>query len=197
MSSLKMLSRNHAVLVAVAAVFGLTGCTQAETEAAFVPASDWVEPDWMESARLEVANYHAEMLSCFDEFGVIGRPAPGSAMFTGGVIDADGNRPAEAFEIEQAAWDECEPRVGTPSLWSAPIDTMAYQRMLDTRACLVAHGFEIPDAPSQESWLAMINPWNPWSWFARNDSPWLDSQELETLMDRCPQSGANLQVILG
>jgi len=161
----------------------------------------WVEPAWMAEARLGVEEYHAAMLSCLAEFGVVGIAAPGGHVGTGGRtdedgvrIDAQGRSPAELQRLENQATRECQDRHPYPAHWTSTATEADYERTLQVRECLLAHGLQVQEPPPLEIWL--ISRWNPWrSAFSDNG---LGPAEVDHFMAACPQTGIhNVGIIFG
>jgi len=146
----------------------------------------------MAEARRGVAEYHTAMRNCLGEFGVVGMVAPGGLVATGGPTDGEGARtdaggmsPVELARLESQAMRECLNRVPYPPHWHNLPTEQDYQRMLENRECLIAHGLAIREPPALEAWL--ITRWNPWS-AAINDNG-LGIPEIEQFMEACPQHG--------
>lgn len=176
-----------AVVMALSPVAGLTGCSDSPQ-----PVGAYVEPGWMAQVRQDVERYTSEMLACLDEFGVTGTVAIGGRVLTGGITDDKGNLPPGVRELQDKASAECNARVEPPSAWVAPADAAAYARMLDVRACLIAQGRELPEAPSEEAWIEQAAtglPWNPYQVLVDPEAPRIPDTELAALMQTCPQSG--------
>lgn len=169
------------------AALGLTGCSDSAQ-----PVGAYVEPGWMAQVRQDVERYTSEMLACLDEFGVTGIVAIGGRVAGGGITDDKGNLPPGVRELQEKAFAECNARVEPPSAWGAPADAAAYARMLDVRACLIAQGRELPEAPSEEAWIEQAAtglPWNPYQVLVDPEAPRIPDAELAALMQTCPQSG--------
>jgi len=175
---------------------------------------DWVEPLWMEQARQELARYQGEMMDCLAEYGVVGVPRIGSdrVLVDAMPTDSEGNLDREAMRVNDAARQNCNDRVARPAhMPQAPAFASVrtpetYERMLDVRECLIAHGWDVREAPAFEAWALSPMPWNPWA----NQISWLqiedlfantpDREEFVRLVDQlegelrvaCPQDGASV-----
>ena len=170
-------------------IFATAACSTGQVHA----AADWEEPGWMAAARQSVEEYQTAMLSCLEEHGVQGRASFGSEVAVAGAADEHGVPITGSRAVMEAAGIACYERVPRPEHWSAPVDTGAYDRMLDVRSCLVAHGIDVPEAPAREVWLEHAHRWNPWmTVFDR--TPRLTDAELHTLMAACPQDGGSAMV---
>lgn len=162
--------------------------------------SAYVEPGWMAQARQQVEEYQSAMLACLAEHGVQGIVAIGGPVATGGVTDADGNLPAGVQELQEAASKDCNGRVALPALWSAPADDAAYQRMLQVRECVLAQGYEVGEAPSEETWKEQAASGTAWSAYQELIGPGvtrIPDADLRALMEACPQIGQGLQAYIG
>lgn len=180
-----------ALVFCAAVALGLSGCSEAPVSS----AEAYVEPGWMAQMRQEIEQYQSEMLGCLDEFGVKGIVTIGGRVLTGGITDDEGDLPPGVAELNETAATECNARVKEPSLWVAPVDAAAYARMLDVRACLVAQGHEIPEAPSEESWIEQASsdvPWNPYLVLTEPGATTISDEDLAALMEACPQSGQGM-----
>jgi len=166
-------------MASLGALWVSIGCTvvSGSTE-----TSTWEEPSWMAPARQAVHDYQTAMSECLESFGVEARPAPGSVVFARAASMA-------SFEEMNAAVTECSARVSEPVHWHLPLDDSAFYRMLDTRACLIAHGQEVSEPPSRELWLSSESPWNPWREVA--DFSRTSDEEVSELMEFCPQDGGS------
>jgi len=72
----------------------------------------------------------------------------------------------------------------------------AYGRMIDTRDCIVAHGFEVPEPPSAETWKDSDwqSAWNPYDDLVVGQNA-LAQDKLFALAQACPQPGPNFQIL--
>ncbi len=150
----------------------------------------------MAQARQQEEEYQAAMVSCLAGYGVKGIESVGGTVGTGGVTDANGNLDPGLEKLNEQASTACNAQVPAPDLWTAPLDDAAYQRMLDVRQCVIAHGYPVPEAPSEETWKEQQGPWNPYQVLM---DPQITPQaqqphigEYEALMKACPQSGAGI-----
>lgn len=183
------------------------GCSEqpviATTELGQAPVlqvtADWIEPDWMGSHRRIGDAYLDEIIACVLEelrhtsevtgldlnLGPI--RTPGMWSFGIGMIPSPHGTPPEVFEIAQEVQDICRDRFPSPDFGGNDATPLLYQRMLDTRNCLVAHGFELPEPPNEESWIQLGGNWNP---FQRLSATVRNDDELfKVALSACPQSG--------
>jgi hypothetical protein len=156
--------------------------------------TQWEEPGWMSQARQELEEYQSALMTCYSEHGVQGIVMVGGSVAAVTPTGASGEPLAGAQQLVEQAVDECDGQVTRPSVWSAPQDKSAYQRMLDVRSCLVAHGHNISEPPSMEVWLEQgsSEAWNPYSQllsgFADKGRELSDDEALH-LLEICPQTG--------
>lgn len=164
----------------------LAGCSQSGNRD---DVSAYIAPGWMAQARQEVEEYQSAMMACFAEFGVEGDPTPGGEVLVSYRGGEDGELAPGVQELVETALTECSERVALPSLWTAPADADAYQRMLDSRDCLIAQGYEMPEPPSMEAWIESgFAAWNPYQELTGPDAPVQPSlAEIERLTQECPQ----------
>jgi hypothetical protein len=106
--------------------------------------------------------------------------------------------PPGVEEVLEAASEDCNSRIPLPDhQGSKALDSVAYDRLVELRACIVAHGYEVPEPPSEETWKdsSPNAAWNPYEATFRGPSGTRVSQdELRRLMEACPQSGPNYYV---
>jgi len=88
-------------------------------------------------------------------------------------------------EVSQAL-DECNELFPFPYFGGQIANPELYQRMLDTRECLIAHGQPVPEPISQESWIQRGGNWVPISVSSAMNRP---AAEFRALERACPQSG--------
>jgi len=164
---------------------------------AFSPV-DWVEPGWMAAARQSVEEYQTAFMACLAERGVVGVSSLTSA--TVGISaprGADGNFDRALHDLGTAANNYCLETIPWPEHYPQPpnftIHTSpeAYERMLDVRNCLIAHGIEVPEPPTMERWMESSMPWSPW-----NTPDIMQRHELflHELSRVCPQDGISAGV---
>ena len=174
--------------VAAMALGVASGCT-AETG---LVAEGWSEPGWITLARQQMEEYELAMVSCLEEHGVRAEVSLGGHVGAfGHTHNDDGTEIPGAIDALLAASDACD-SVERPEHWQLPQDESAYERMLDVRECLIAHGQEISEPPSMEVWIDQGpgQAWNPYrdlmpGWSANP----LPDDELIALFAACPQSG--------
>ncbi|MCL1900624.1 MAG: hypothetical protein FWG11_08980 [Promicromonosporaceae bacterium] len=167
-------------LLLAAGLLGMGACAAEQGSVAV----DWVEPAWMARARGEIEDYQVAMIACLNDLGFEADAAIGglvSPVGSEGIFD----RPEE-LQLFMDAGGYCTDRVPRPSHWDTPVDERGYQRMLDARECLIAHGVEVGSPPSFEVWAEQVEPWNPHSGLAGS------IDDAETLFAACPQGGHGL-----
>jgi len=100
--------------------------------------------------------------------------------------------------LADKAGTECNARYPLSANKAKPtVDAAAYQRMLQTRECLIAHGYAIPDPPSEVAWIdaGMYGAWNPYVEFIGSGAQYkIPEATLFALDAACPQPGVNDQV---
>jgi hypothetical protein len=162
---------------------------QEETAAGQSPSAGWTEPGWMAQVRQEDEIYQAGMMACYAEYGL----SPVTSMGGGvGFVNLPDDEATSALMDKASA--DCNARIPLPShTVNKALDDAAYQKMLDTRACIVAHGYEVPDPPSAETWKdsPMFDAWNPYQFLTSSAVP---DSELFALDIACPQAGPNTYV---
>ncbi|MDR2703734.1 MAG: hypothetical protein LBB58_05285, partial [Cellulomonadaceae bacterium] len=135
----------------------LSGCVSAANVTSPV---EWTEPGWFAQVRMEQENYNVSFQNCLQELGVSSKIIPGPfAPTVGSVVDGIPRSP-ERERVEHEAVDHCFDALPRPEYWSLPLDQVAYQRMLDSRYCIIDQGFEIPEPPSLERWLDIGGQWS-------------------------------------
>jgi len=161
---------------------------------------DWIEPEWMASHRATGQAYQDALYNCIVDELQLAREATGlvlnarpsrwqSGWDIGVFITPDANgTPPETFEIVDGVQDTCRERFPRPDFGGDEANHELYSRMLDTRACLIAHGFEIPDPPPEDTWVSTGGRWTP---LERLPQTVQISELGSRLMEACPQSGPN------
>ena len=187
-----------AVVAAVILVL-LSGCSGpvSEPEPEFTPgveleaAPGWVEPGWMTQVRQDDEEFQSAMISCYAEFGLTGvRTIGGGGVGFLDLPSENGQLTPEIEAVLEEASAECNARVPLPEHQGAVADDEAYGRMLSLRDCIIAYGYDVPEAPSAETWkdTPVSGIWNPYSAMFSDGSS-LPQDELRSLMAACPQSG--------
>lgn len=156
----------------------------------------------MAQARQELEAYQGAKSACLDGYGVEWQVTPGGEVVVMVHPDENGDPIPGLRELVERALDECGRAVREPSLWTADLDSDAYQRMLDVRSCLIAQGEDIPAAPSEDVWVESgYGAWNPYEALVGPEVPLgeaLGQDEIAALMSACPQSGpGGLSVAFG
>jgi hypothetical protein len=147
----------------------------------------------MARARQESDEYDRSLTACFTEFGVESFPIVGGGVATGTTLDADGNYPPGQEELINTALEECDKRVQPPVSRASSLTPEAYAKTLEVRACVIAHGFELPEPPTLDVWLEQEEfAWNPYTVLMdptitpKDRQP--TRQQLEELTITCPQA---------
>jgi len=182
----------------------IAGCAHASSSIPEVPNSSgigqvgWIEPEWMPEARDAVNNYQREMLNCLASFGVDGILSIGvGAVGVPFARDSEGNFDSELNQRYNHAEEYCLETVPQPPHLPQPPEFEInptfedYSRMLEVRECLLHHGAFVPQPPEKEDWIRSRYPWNPWA-AASFETP-IEVEELQSLMDICPQDGISIQ----
>jgi hypothetical protein len=167
-------------VVLVMCTLAIAGCSLAAEDNAQT-TSDWVEPGWMAQVRQQNEEYEASLISCFSEFGL--EPV---RIIGGGVGFVD--IPDQMDALMESASAECYQRVAAPEHFQIT-DAATYQRMIETRNCIVAHGWDVPEPPSESVWLEQDERWYPYVALTEPPNPQIPAAELRVLMEACPQSG--------
>ncbi|MDR0481864.1 MAG: hypothetical protein LBH13_01685 [Cellulomonadaceae bacterium] len=144
----------------------------------------------MAQARQEIEEYQAGIAACYEEFGLTPTIAIGGTV---GIGYGGGEPPPGFEELAEKAGLECDQRVPAPAIWVAPQDEAAYQRMLDVRECLSAHGWPTPQPPSFATWKEQEFPWTAYTVLIDPEITPVANQpthaDLRELMEVCPQGG--------
>ncbi|MCL1899578.1 MAG: hypothetical protein FWG11_03490, partial [Promicromonosporaceae bacterium] len=104
----------------------------------------WVEPAWMASFRQDMEEWQLEQMACFAERGVTVTPAASGGVHLP-IVNLIADPPGTQDLIDEAMWD-CSELVGRFDWWQVPLDEDVYQRILESRECVIAHGYEVPEA---------------------------------------------------
>ena len=182
-----MLQRVSSVsaLVLACAVMALSGCTGQDVSAG---APGWVEPTWITQLRQANEEYQSGQIACYAEYGFAAVPDMAGDV---GFVNLPKDQATQ--DLLGVAAEDCNARVPLPER-SKVLDDAAYQRMLDLRECIIAHGYDVPEPPSAETWKES-NPvylaWNPYQVFEGPAQTRLPNDALFALADACPQPGPN------
>lgn len=176
-----------ALMAAALAASLLAGCS------AVSPLADddtaWVEPGWMAQLRQDKEEHQNQWLSCLEEHGL-----QGTALAAGDVVvQHQVPTPAGLDELTSAAMMDCSERLGGLSWFTLDIDEAAYERMLESRACLMALGHPVPEPPTLEVWVQDHGLWNPHgkvydNRLAETGESWTHTSWVQLNAD-CPQPG--------
>jgi len=148
----------------------------------------WVEPGWMAQVRQENEEYQAGQIACYAEYGFTA-----VATMAGGVGEWNVPTDPGTQALLQAAADDCNARFPPPAYQDdKTLTAAAYGKMLDTRNCIIAHGYTVPEPPSQETWMDsdVNSAWNPYT-YVNPVSTDAGQDALDALVQACPQPGPN------
>ena len=184
-------TRKHLVRVAgvlsIAFVSGIvSGC--AAQSSAEADATEWREPEWFAQVRSYWEYGRNWFAECLAEYGVVGDEVIGSGLAT---VTSGPEKSPEEHEARSAALWACSDRYdyevpeNEQPFSDEPIGEAAYLRMLDTRECVIHNGFDIPEPPPMDNWIAMQGRWGAFGVI----NPSLTREEAIALNDACPQFG--------
>lgn len=144
----------------------------------------------MAQVRQQAEEYQSGLIACFNEHGL--EPIRHMA---GGVGFVNFPQDAASLALLDEVSAVCNSRVPLPEFaQSETLDDAAYQRMLDLRQCIVAHGYEIPAPPSAEVWKESspwYDAWNPYEVLTGPGAIKISETDLYALAEVCPQPGPN------
>lgn len=144
----------------------------------------------MAQVRQEAEEYQSGQIACYAGYGLT---AVKTMIGTVGFVDLPQDPATQALVDEASA--DCNARFPLPEFMNNRVlDDAAYQKMLDTRECIVAHGYSVPDPPSAETWKesSLETAFNPYNEFINGSSQSaMTPVELFALADACPQAGPN------
>lgn len=172
-------------------VVGASGCTVTDNNTPELGA--YSEPGWMADTRREQEKGAVAMAACMGEHGWVMTVKPDWGLDSSSSLDeAQERAQRESF---RSCYDQVygeQPPV-TEADWH-----VKYQKALDTRDCLVAEGYTIPDPPSEDARVdAGMNEkdlWAPFQ-FVIDQSPRgqidLSAETYYELYATCPQAGPN------
>ncbi|WP_099332688.1 hypothetical protein [Actinomyces minihominis] len=159
----------------------------------------------MATARQQVEESRLAMLSCLETQGVAAPDALSSqvraAITSTGMVgvstptDSEGKTDPAQAALAEAASEYCSGQVTEPGLLTGAVNEEMYQRVLDTRACLIDQGYEIPEAPSAQVWIDSVtgaSAYSPYVVFSDRSSAYyveVSWEELSRLNSVCPQGG--------
>jgi len=142
----------------------------------------------MAQVRQENEEYQAGQIACYAEYGFTAVASMGGEVGFWNVPND-----AATQELLDAAAADCNARVPSPSYQNdKTLTAAAYGRMLDTRACIIAHGYDVPEAPSLETWMdsdPWYEAWNPYTYLQPGSK--ITQDEVDALDQACPQPGPN------
>lgn len=162
-------------------------------------ASVWQEPAWVAQFRQDMEEFQLAKIACYADFGieVVKDPAGGI-----GLPETDGELLSDAWiDLLESAGLECLERVGSLSWAHLPVDEEAYQRMVDARDCLVAHGHHVSEPPTFEVWRQDVHAWTPHGDLFDNltlrQGIRISAAEWATMNAECPQPAQHLFSVSG
>ena len=181
------LSKRIAVIVGgmcVVATVGLAGCVSPGP----APSASWVNPPWVAQQAAEREEYRSQLQSCMNgkgwdvtlnQYGGVDEPFTSNDEVTRFVSDTE----------------QCRVSMGYPAVsGTATLDELKqnYSQLLDTRACLVAHGVNMaPPAQSEDAWVeaSQAGVELGYVWHPYNDPALLalSMDEQNALEALCPQ----------
>lgn len=174
-------------------VVAIAGCAVDDYESLESPVG-WEEPGWMAQVRQQNEVYVSAMESCYDEYGLESTRGIGGGDI--GFLNLPDD-PATQKLFEDSATD-CNARISQPEYrQDQALTDSAYERMVVTRECMVAHGYQVPEPPSKETWKdsdPWYTAWNPYEVLVGAGAMEVTDDELRALNEACPQPGPNFQV---
>jgi len=144
-------------------------------------------------AQVRQANevYQSGQIACYAEYGLTAVKSMGGGVGFWNVPDD----PASQALLETASAD-CNARVPLSDYQNdKTLTAAAYGRMLDTRDCIIAHGYSVPEPPSLEVWMDS-DPWySAWNPYSKLEGAYgMTQNDLDGLDQACPQAGPNFTV---
>lgn len=172
-------------------LFVISGCAQEAPQAA---RADYVEPAWMTTVRQANEEYQQGMMDCLTSQGVSAVQQMSGSVATYVLLDEDGNAQPGAIELRDRVYEECLAEHSAPEHLSNPFDSVEYQRAIEVRACLIAQGYDLPEAPSEQAWIELMKGGGYWSPYndiheAKGFEGTSDAERLE-LTSKCPQTAS-------
>lgn len=183
--------RSVATTLALVGLGALTAC--AVTDDGLEPAEGWTEPGWMAKARQQEDAYAQGMISCYAEYGLEATRILGGAVVILSETDNGEDLSDGSDERLDLAATDCNSRIAVPDHRATKtLDDASYQRVLEVRECILAHGHDAPEPPSLQTWKdsSPMSAWNPYvEMFGGPDGASITQKELRSLLTACPQSG--------
>ena len=149
----------------------------------------------MAQVRQQNEEFQSGQIACYAEYGLT------AVRVMGGGVGFVNLPPDEATDaLLDLASADCNVRVPLPGYkQDQTLTDAAYGRMLELRACIIAHGYGLPEAPSAETWKdssPVYEAWNPyWALIGPDASVSLKQADLFALEEACPQPGPNFQAL--
>lgn len=153
-------------LLALAAA--LTGCTAASS------------PDELVGAKHPLSEYAVRTTACLAEQGW-----DTVATFDNGVTPAGAGVPTEDEDAYLDDLAACDRRLGYEASRTPSDEQLreAYERTVDTRQCLIEHGHDIPEPPSESAFIEQFRAGE--SWEVSSFVPYEDGAAREDLLTAC------------
>ena len=151
----------------------------------------------MAQVRQQDEAYASAMISCYAEYGLDATQTIGGAVGFVDLANENGQLPPGLEEVLETASQDCNTRVPLPDhRASKTLDDAAYERVLELRECILAHGYDVPEPPSAEAWKDSdpVHAWTPYLAMFGDASALIPQSELRALMEACPQSGPTFYV---
>jgi len=207
---MKLMQKRLVVLAMSAMTLSLTACASTTNSEVASPVDvdryvfevdpSWVEPAWMTSHRTIGNEYQNSLFDCvIHELELVVPPDVLADLNVRPVRSQIGwdvslmatpnperSTPPDLFDLMGYAEDACRERFPRPDMGGFEATLELYERMLDTRACLIAHGFEMREPPDAETWIALGGTFIPQQQLPLSVR---DSEEVIYLYEACPASG--------
>lgn len=169
--------------------FVVTGCTSDAAQQD--TTEEYVAPAWMAEQRQVVEAYQSEMIDCISEMGVMPSAAPLGNVYSFGIPDENGELPPGVEDLMNQAQLECHEKIPYPSALIPPVTKDSYQQVIDVRACVIAQGYLVEEAPSWDSWKESIESgagpaWSPYQSLGGEEG--IPVAELNELINTCHQT---------
>lgn len=158
------------------------------------PIPGWEEPGWMAQVRQQDEEFQSAMIACYDEYNFDAVRSIGGGSI--GFIDLPAD-PATQELFEQAS-TECNARVPLPEYsLDTTLDDAAYERTLELRECIIAHGYDVEEPPSAAVWKdsGLQHAWSPYQELLGRGVEGVTQADLRALTDACPQPGPNTHAL--
>lgn len=170
-----MNGRRWMVLAAVVGVSTLSACaSQGHDSDETLPT--YTPPAWMAEVRAQNEEYANAGVACLAAHGVEGTADNGTFGISYGP-QSQGALTHMTDEEADALLTECSESLSLPDYVNNSADE-EYDRVLDLRECVIAQGYDMPDAPSREVWTEQWE-WTRDAWVPYYHEMTLDPDGLE------------------